>query len=274
MAVSQTSSYDKIPSLSGILCQLFLGGIPLCPASSCKEVADTSLWNTRSGLHWLTDGNTIFQAYCSNTISPSQSQGWMRAGYVRSSHGCPDGLEEVTAGGKKLCAKTVDDGCSSVIFPTHGISYSKLCGLVYGYNEDTPDGFVRHPPCPSCTIDDPYLDGVSITHGSPRQHIWSLAAGAFTGSCTCGVASQSIIPSFVKECFFCDAEGRNTYTYSDRLWDKHDCLAGAEACCEKGQWFCKDLPQATTDDIEFRLCTDQPRWDEDVYIEHVDIFLQ
>ena len=37
---------------------------------------------------------------------------------------------------------------------------------------------------------------------------------------------------------------------------------------------CKDLPQPTTDDIEFRLCADEPRTNEDVYIEDVEIFVQ
>ncbi len=27
------------------------------------------------------------------------------------------------------------------------------------------------------TIDQAYVDGLSVTHGSPRQHIWSFAAG-------------------------------------------------------------------------------------------------
>ena len=202
IVTSQKTNYDQIPSLSGIMCQLYLGGIPLCPASSCKEVADTRLWNTQSGLHWLTDGNTLVQAYCSNTISPSQSRGWMRAGYVRSSYGCPDSLEEVTAGGKKLCAKTIDVGCSSVIFPTHGISYSKVCGLVHGYNKDTPDGYERHHHCPGCTIDDPYVDGVSITHGSPRQHIWSLATAHHVNFCPCSATNfQPDLPSFVDRNF-------------------------------------------------------------------------
>ena len=204
MAVSQTSSYDQFPSLSGILCQLFLGGIPLCPASSCKEVADTSLWNTRSGLHWLTDGNQCFQAQCNTAIPPSSDRGWMQVGNIRSSSGCPDGLEE-------LCAKTVDVGYSSVIFPTHGISYSKVCGLVYGFNKATSDGFERYSFCPGCTIDDPYVDGVSITHGSPRQHIWSLAAGHLTNHCPCSGASPNIIPSYVGEEFFCDVQ--NIYSY-------------------------------------------------------------
>ena len=156
--------------------------------------------------------------------TPSQSLGWMRVGYVRSSLSCPEGLGQLTAGVKKLCAKKVDVGCSLVIFPTHGSSYSKVCGLVYGYNKGTPDGFERYHTCPGCTINDPYVDGVSITHGSPRQHIWSLATGHYIHLCPCGeTGSQSDVPPFVGQDYYCDVEDRDTFTYADRLWDKYDC---------------------------------------------------
>ena len=26
----------------------------------------------------------------------------------------------------------------------------------------------------TCSMDDPYVDGISLTHGSPQQHIWSF----------------------------------------------------------------------------------------------------
>ena len=45
-------------------------------------------------------------------------------------------------------------------------------------------------------------------------------------------------------------------------------------CCGRGGWFCKDLPQPTTDDIEFWLCTDEGRTNEDVYIEDVEMYVQ
>ena len=196
----------------------------------------------------------------------------MRVGYVYSGNGCPAELGEVTAGGKKLCAKTVDVGCSSVIFPTHGLSYSKVCGRVYGYQKNTSDGLQRHIHCPGCNIDKPYVDGVSITHGTPRQHIWTLAAAYSSSYCPCG--TNPYIPSFVGDDYFCNAEGTSTYTYSDRLWDGHDCLSGTEQCCDRANWFCKDLPQPTTDDIEFRLCADELRVNEDVYIDDVEIYIQ
>ena len=82
------------------------------------------------------------------------------------------------------------------------------------------------------------------------------------------------VPSFVGTDYFCDVSGSNTYSSADRLWDKQGCLAGAEDCCAADDWFYKDLPQATTDDIEFRVCTDQDSAIEDVYIEDVEIYVK
>ena len=274
VAVSTASAASSYPSLSGIVCQLFLGGISLYPGSSCKEIAETRLWSSRSGLHWLNTGRHLVQAICEETIPPSKSRGWMRVGYIssESESQCPAGLEALTAGGRKLCRKTVDIGCSSVTFPTHGVSYSKVCGRVYGYQKETTDGFQRHSHCPGCTIDKQYVDGVSITHGSPRQHIWTLATTFHGPYCRCD--DTPFIPPFVGNDYFCDGEGTDTFTLNDRLWDGHSCLQESQECCDRANWFCKDLPQSTTDDIEFRLCTDEVRLNEDVYIEDVEIYVQ
>ena len=145
---------------------------------------------------------------------PSESRGWMRVAYVSASQGCPSGLEPVTAGGRKMCRKIVNTGCSSVIFPTHGFSYSKVCGRAYGYNKDTPDGFQRQGLCLSCTVDKAYVDGLSITHGSPRQHIWSLAAAVVEHYCPCTTSpnDHTYLPSIVGNDYSCEYEGRNTFS--------------------------------------------------------------
>ena len=267
---------DRVGRLENITCQAFLGDIPGCPARSCKHIVDTKLWPSRSGYHWLGD-SSVFQAYCSISISPSESRGWVRVADVSASQGCPSGLEPVTAGGRKMCRKTVDRGCSSVTFPTHGLSYSKVCGQVYGYNKDSTDGFYRHSYCPDCTIEKQYVDGVSITHGHPRQHIWSLAAAAYNEQycpCTNSPTSTSYLPPFVGNDYSCEYEGHNTYTDADQLWDGQGCVASLQQCCDRGSWFCKELPQPTTDDIEFRLCADEVRSNEDVYIEHIQLYVQ
>ena len=74
-----------------------------------------------------------------------------------------------------------------VIYTTYGIQYQQVCGRVRGYQYRSPDAFSVSCPHP-CTIDNVYVDGISITHGSPREHIWTYAAGiteTYAGVCPC-----------------------------------------------------------------------------------------
>ena len=48
-----------------------------------------------------------------------------------------------------------------------------MCGKIIGYQLGGTRCFHGN----ESTIDSPYVDGVSVTHGFPRQHIWTLAAG-------------------------------------------------------------------------------------------------
>lgn len=45
------------------------------------------------------------------------------------------------------------------------------------------------------------------------------------------------------------------FRVSDPLWDGENCPQGN--CCDHSGWFCKELPQPTTHDIEVRLCENQ-----------------
>ena len=49
-------------------------------------------------------------------------------------------------------------------------SYSRVCGRIIGYQVVTPDGF---RDTVDTNINQSYMDGVSITYGIPRTHIWS-----------------------------------------------------------------------------------------------------
>ena len=271
-----SASVPTRQDLSTVLCPLFLGGSPLCPASSCTEFAEKRVWPFRDGLYWLRNNHINELGYCVDTIVPSSSRGWMRVGYISSFSGCPSGLEPFTAGSRKLCRKTVDYGCSSVTLHVNRMTYSKVCGQVYGYSFFTVDGFEKYGICQECTIDQPYMDGVSITYGSPRKHIWTLAASSFSPStqCPCSDHSKVTVPSFVGNDYYCDAEGSGTYAWNDRLWDGRDCSTGGKRCCERAGWFCKELPEPTNEDIELRLCTDQSRTDEDVYLDYAAIYVQ
>ncbi len=52
----------------------------------------------------------------------------------------------------------------------------KVCGRIIAYQCSSPDAFLPYFFNRSVSIDDGYVDGVSLTHGqSPRQHIWTFA---------------------------------------------------------------------------------------------------
>ena len=66
---------------------------------------------------------------------------------------------------------------------------------------------------------------------------------------------------------------------SNPLWDGQGC-AGSSACCEFNNppWFCKQLPQPTTEDIEIRtMGTAVGRFsleEEDTPVQLIEIFVQ
>ena len=62
----------------------------------------------------------------------------------------------------------------------------------------------------------------------------------------------------------------------DTLWDGQHCNGLERTCCDPPNllWFCKKLPEPTTDDLEFRLCGDQAVADEDVPIDLAELYIQ
>ena len=162
-------------------------------------------------------------------------------------------------------------GCESVVYSTFGMNYSHVCGRVIAYQHSMPDVFLN---LASQNLEGYYVDGVSLTHGSPgaRQHIWTFAGGLVENnpssyplySCPCADRAQALalVPSFVGNDYFCESGNpgpgfTNGHFYpSDSLWDGRGC--GAASCCELSYppgvtrpWFCKQLPQTTTMILKF-----------------------
>ena len=56
------------------------------------------------------------------------------------------------------------------------------------------------------------------------------------------------------------------------MWDGEGC-GPTNACCQLNNppWFCKALPAATTDDLEVRICADEPA--EDAEITRVELYV-
>ena len=127
------------------------------------------------------------------------------------------------------------------------------------------DAFEAYDNGQVTTIEGAYVAGVSLTHGSPRQHIWTFAAGLSEDfptrgdACPCDASISIGIPPFVGGDYFCES-GVNSGSTSglhpeDSLWDGQGC-SNSSTCCSFNSppYFTKQLPSPTSDPIEARLC--------------------
>ena len=93
------------------------------------------------------------------------------------------------------------------------------------------------------------------------------------------LAAQSP-PSFVGSDYFCESgcpayfDG-TTFHAADPLWDGEGCgTLEAECCAAPGlPWFHKVFNAPTTDDIEMRVCIEQPTTNENVLISSYEIYV-
>ncbi len=271
------------------------GKSPCTPAHSCKEIYIKDATST-SGYYWVKSLSAhAVQVYCDmETTSCGEDKGWVKVSSIDMSnpqHVCPSGLNTLLESGQRLCSKNIDGGgCSSAHLNTNGVQYSKVCGKIIGYQQKTPDAFANYYSNRALTIDDPYVDGISLTHGqNPRHHIWTFAAAlheivtrAPDSLCPCTNIqnpTQVFVPPFIGNDYFCDTASSEQFQFQfypyDPLWDGSGC-GTLNTCCSFNNppWFVKQLPEATTDDVEIRLCTDKGRHDEDINFEKLDIYVQ
>ena len=262
------------PGVNGTDSQLSSLGSLNNPAISCRDLYYDA---HQSGFYWIKTANVsrepvimycdMERACCGNT-----SSGWMRVANLNMTdptQQCPDEFKLITRTQQPLhtCGRPDGrSGCISTTFPVHGIQYSRVCGRIVGYQYGATAAFYHG----WLGIDSYYIDGISLTHGqSPRQHIWSFASAlgeqnSYSGyicPCTRPGSGAPEPPSFVGNDYFCDTANRGSaynwgFLYADDpLWNGQGC-GGTSTCCEFNSplWFCKQLPQPTTDDIELRIC--------------------
>ena len=227
--------------------------------------------------------------YCNMEELCGEEGGWTRLAYLNMSditQNCPPGLEEWEAGGIRLCRIDEESkGCSEPVkFPTNGISYTHICGRVIGYQKGSTDALSNQ----NKSINGPYLDGVSITRGSPREHVWSYIAGQRSdhlsnANCPCNNGSTIQIQGFIGDHYYCesgsDSKVSNTSTLysSDPLWDGKNCLALEAPCCKSPNlpWFHRDYGNATsTDYLELRVCRSGSRNNEDIPLQLYEIYIK
>ena len=240
---------------------------------SCKDIKKLHP-NSQTGYYYI-NSQTV---YCNMDQLCGSGGGWTRVAYLDMSdatQNCPTGFNSYQIGGKRVCGRPGSNGgsCTSAKFFTNGISYSQICGRVEGYAKATPDALYEGNPQHN-NINSYYVDGVSITRGSPRQHVWTFAASYHKEgqhTCPCSPGSTQKVPSFVGNNYYCEGGG------GDPLWDGQSCLPIETNCCSSSAylpWFYRQYNASTTDYIELRVCCDQTTHDEDVPVSLYEIYVK
>ena len=239
---------------------------------------------------------SVVRVYCDMTLSCGNiTGGWTRVAELNmteleTSQQCPSNLVEKKNNSIRRC-QTTDAGCSPTTYSVQSMCYNKVCGRITAYQIGTTNAFLMYYDNQgTTTINSTYVDGVSLTHGNPRQHIWTFAAAldrnnnltrmdGRSSHCPCQFEENPFEPPpFVGEDYFCDAGNEefmdmtdDAGLQTDPLWDGTDCL-----CCvsDNPPWFYKQLPQRTTDDIEMRVCIDEGSTNENIGIQEIEIYIQ
>ena len=221
------------------------------------------------------------------------STGWRRVAYLNMSdpsQQCPSVWREYTTP-HRVCGRrsnSTTGSCEGVTYSTGSVQYNQVCGRIIGYQFGNTDAFLRS----SRSIDTFYVDGVSVTRGSPRQHVWTFSNGLDELStiysyalcpCVTGSTNRNRIPSFVGQNYFCESglTQWNGYQFlhpnGDPLWDGQGC-GPTSSCCtfNSPPWFNLRLSSYTTDNIEVRICgrEDTEIGNEDSPIQLIELYVK
>ena len=180
-------------------------------------------------------------------------------------------------GGAQVCWKK-EAGCTSFSFEA-GQDYTAVCGVAAGYAYNSPDTF-GYTHSPSQTIDEAYVDGISITYGNPRQHLFTYAAAYTFDDCPCRGGATG--PAFVEDNYYCGeqllAEGENLQSkwYTNTiLWHAATDCIDLDCRDDPRPWFSVETAGGpTSDPVEIRSCQDQSFSDEAVGIASLEIYIR
>ena len=266
--------------------------------TSCLEIKNR-MPTSPSGVYLIATSEKKTQyVYCYMEPLCSFDGGWTRIAHLNMSdltvESCPGDLRLYSENEVRACGRPVSKGgsCSSLIFHSNGVTYSQLCGRVRGYQYATTDA-VDHQPLGGSThhnnINSYYVDGISLTRGNPRKHVWTFMSGVDEirndqYSCPCQkLSTQSTnIPSFIGNDYFCESGSpliSLSYTLftADPLWDGKKCRTNESPCCTLKPslpWFHKHLSTPSNEYIELRVCSDQDTENEDTAIDLYEIYVK
>ena len=225
------------------------------------------------------------------TFTCGGSTGWRRVAYLNMSdlsQQCPSVWREITTPHRVCGRKSTGSGdCQGVSYSTGSEQYDQVCGRIIGYQLGQTDSFHGS----SQSINTYYVDGVSVTHGSPRHHIWTFSNGLDELStqyspaicpCVTGSTNGNRIPSFVGQNYFCETgitrwngTGGILWPDGDPLWDGQGCGPTSNCCTfNSPPWFNVQLPSPTIDNVEVRICGEHSIISIDSPIHLIELYVK
>jgi len=273
-----------------------LGMLESNPGKSCDDVYQINKESRGvSGLYWIQTSTGVHEVYCDMELEcGGQKGGWMRVVSFDTNNGdnCPTGWSKITAPGTSfdVCRSPNNNpGCYPVTFTTNGTSYNKICGQVRGYQKGSPDAFEPSAFGSQDTIDSSYADGILISVGSPRKHVWAYVVGDSDNThsarynCPCSTTPGGSPPWFVMNHYYCGSGNLNPgggnqglHYVQNQLWDTEGCVATSNCCSQLGPpWFYREFVKHLTDeDMEARMCNDMNFGDEGTLVEVMQLFVK
>ena len=289
---SQSKVVRSLSSEVNNVIRLLSGQYSNIPAASCSQVFQLNSFSL-SGHYWIRSSRgSAVRVYCdfNRQCGCDGPSGWTRVGYLNMSnpdHVCPRNWVTISSP-VRTCGLGQASGCQSVYFSTFDLIYRRVCGRITAYQYGTPDALdyiINH----GSDINSAHLDGISLTHsrGSQRHHIWSFICAGGEGNtfqsftiCACSSSRRwSHSTFFLGNDYFCDSGNNNTTPSSstfysdDPLWDGQGC-GPSSTCCQFNNppWFCKTLPQSTTNGLEVRICKNSIN--EDTPVQLIELYIQ
>ena len=263
-----------------------LGTSAANPAISCDEIYRRNPTSRGTiGQYWITTDKGLFKVTCNMRIKCGGVEGgWMQVVDVdmnRDDH-CPGTWLQNSNSKKSLCYG-YGAGCSSAYFYAKGYSYENICGQAKAYQKGSTDAFEHG----AVSLDGAYVDGISITIGSPRRHVWTYAAGLSDNdtsdrsccNCPCAVHPGRYPPTFIRNDYYCESGNVGLFDVNmlylhDPLWDGSNCTTYNGCCDQTGMpWFHRKLLMHVAEDFEVRICKSHDYKNEDIAIEKLDIFV-
>ena len=266
-----------------------LGCFPYRAATSCQQILQLQPY-APSGNYWIWTNSGPTYISCNMNCTECGHGAWTAVTSIdmtKSGSSCPSGLQYFKSSSKAGCRKNTNRGCSSVTFTTYETSYSKICGKIVGYQHGTPDAFkIYHVQKIPTRLEDQYVDGISLTFNSPKEHIWTFTSMPswfykdHENGCPGKLSNTSHIPSFISRDYFCETgvdlgESALKLHTEQPLWDGVGVgtfPSGFDGM--RSPWFVKKLPNLVKKNINMRVCMDENRDNEDILIEKIFFYVQ